>query len=152
MGALQEEGLRFQLIGMSAAIVQGVEGTTKGVDLWIDLPSRQNMRAINVSRRVGAEMIRNTVVELEAGTLVNFVYEVTGLRRFAIQYAKARGMEFQGLEIPVLPLSAIRRSKSAIGRPKDLLHLELIKQALRGSRRVARSRRAGVKQPEIHRP
>lgn len=145
MGALQEEGIRFQLIGMSAAIVQGVEGTTKDVDLWLDLPSRQYMKPINVSRRVGAEMIRNTVVELEDGTLVNFVYEVTGLRRFATEYAQARRMKFQGLQIVVLPLEAIRRSKAAIGRPKDLLHLELIKQALRGSRRVNAPNRPGTK-------
>jgi len=32
--------------------------------------------------RLGAQMVRNTVVELRDGTLVNFVYEVTGLPAF----------------------------------------------------------------------
>ena len=42
--ALEAEDVRFILIGMSAAIVQGVMGSTLDVDLWVDLPARQYMR------------------------------------------------------------------------------------------------------------
>ncbi len=41
MGALSTEKIRFQLIGMSAAVLQGVPVATFDVDLWLDLPSRQ---------------------------------------------------------------------------------------------------------------
>lgn len=119
---------------MAAAILQGVEGTTRDIDLWLDLPVRQYMRAINLSLRAGAQMLRNTVVELEDGTLVNFVYEVTGLKSFRTERREARTLRFHGMRIPVLPLTAIRRSKAAILRPKDLIHIEMINRTLRGER------------------
>ena len=37
VGALRAEKIRFQLIGMTAAVLQGVPVVTHDVDLWIDL-------------------------------------------------------------------------------------------------------------------
>lgn len=128
MGALDGEKIRFQVIGMSAANLQGVPGSTVNVDLWLDLAPRDYMRAMNLAVRQGAQMVRNTVVELADGTLVNFVYEVTGLPDFKRVFSKAVWMEWDGTKIAVLPLELIEKSKRAIGRPKDLLHLELIRQ------------------------
>src|SRR6266498_1069728 len=85
LGALRAENIRFQLIGMSAAVLQGVPVVTHDVDLWIDLSPRQYMRPVNVALRQGAKMIRNTVVELTDGMLVNFIFEVTGLAGFTAE-------------------------------------------------------------------
>ena len=125
MGALDAEKIRFQVIGMSAANLQGVPGSTVDVNLWIDLSPRNYMRAINLAVRQGAQMVRNTVVELADGTMVNFVYEVTGLPALKRVFLKAGWMEWNGTKVAVLPLELIEKSKRAIGRPKDLLHLEL---------------------------
>ena len=65
--ALEAEKIRYVMIGMSAAVAQGVMASTLDVDLWIDLPA------------LGGTIAANTVVYLEDGTPVNFVYEVTGL-------------------------------------------------------------------------
>jgi hypothetical protein len=135
MGALRAEGIRFQLIGMAAGVLQGVPAMTFDVDLWLDLAPRQYMRGINVALRVGAVMLRNTVVELTDGTLVNFVYAVTGLRSFDAEFHKARLLKFHGQQIPVMPLESILSSKQAIGRPKDLVHQQLIRQTLRLQRK-----------------
>lgn len=126
MGALQEEGIRFQVIGMSAAILHGVPGSTQDVDLWIDLPSREYMRPVNVAVKQGAEFVRNTVVALSDQTLVNFVYAVTGLGSFASEYRKAKKRLFHGVIVPVMEIKSIVKSKRAIGRPKDLNHLRQI--------------------------
>jgi len=128
VGAFDAEKIRFQVIGMSAANLQGVPGSTVDVDLWIDLSPRDYMRAINLAIRQGAQMVRNTVVELADGTMVNFVYEVSGLPAFKRVFSKAVWMEWHGTRVAVLPLELIEKSKRAIGRPKDLLHLELIRQ------------------------
>ncbi|HKQ36686.1 MAG TPA: hypothetical protein VJ063_01335 [Verrucomicrobiae bacterium] len=40
------------MIGMSAAIAQGVMANTLDVDLWVDLPARQYMRVLNIARRI----------------------------------------------------------------------------------------------------
>ena len=114
---------------MTAANIQGVPGSTIDVDLWIDSSPRDYMQAMNVAVRHGAEMVRNTVAVLSDETLVNFVFEVTGLPAFARTIGKAKKIRWNGVLVDVLPLNLIARSKRAIGRPKDLLHLELIRQA-----------------------
>ena len=141
VGALRAEKIRFQLIGMSAAVLQGVPVVTHDVDLWIDLPSRQYMTPVNVAIRQGAKMIRNTVVELADGMLVNFVYKVRGLASFATELLKARILKFHGCDIPVMPLESIRRSKAAVMRDKDLAHIHYIDQTLRLRRTQTKRRK-----------
>lgn len=118
------------MIGMSAANIQGVPGSTIDVDLWLDLPAREYMKAVNLAVRLGAQAVRNMVVELADGTLVNFIYEVTGLPVFGKVIGRANKMKWDGIEVAVLPLELIQKSKEAIRRPKDLLHIELIRQRL----------------------
>jgi len=88
------------------------------------------MRAVNVALQHGAQIVRNTVVELADGTLVNFIYEVTGLPEFGRVIKKARNMTWNGMKVAVLPLELIKKSKEAIRRPKDMLHIKLIDQRL----------------------
>ncbi len=99
------------------------------------------MRAINIACSLGAKMLRNTVVELSGGTLVNFIYEVTGLKSFAVEFRKTRKLQFHGLQIPVMPLESIRRSKLAVMRPKDPVHIHSIDETLR----LLRMKRKGEK-------
>ncbi|MBI4660275.1 MAG: hypothetical protein HY735_15675 [Verrucomicrobia bacterium] len=116
---------------MSAAVLQGVPVVTHDVDLWIDLPPRQYMTPVNLALRQGARMIRNTVVELCDGMLVNFIYQVNGVGSFATEFRKARLLKFHGCDVPVMPLHSIRQSKAAIMRDKDALHIHYIDQTLR---------------------
>ena len=55
MGALGAEKIKFQLIGMTAAILQGAPVATIDVDFWLNLPARQYMRAVNVARSPGRD-------------------------------------------------------------------------------------------------
>ena len=116
---------------MSAAIAQGVMGTTLDVDLWINLPSRQYMRVQNLARRMGATPAANTVVYLEDGTPVNFVYEVTGLGSFSRERRHTVRIPLHGRIVPVLKLERIQKSKMAVGREKDQLHIQQIAEFLR---------------------
>ncbi|MDB6035522.1 MAG: hypothetical protein JWM16_5860 [Verrucomicrobiales bacterium] len=87
---LIEEKVRFQIVGMSAAILQGVPATTLDTDIWIDLPPRQYMKMLNVAVRLGGTVRANTVVDLADESTVNFVYRVDGLGSFDAEYAKAK--------------------------------------------------------------
>lgn len=89
------------------------------------------MQAVNLALQHGATMVRNTVVELSDGMLVNFIYEVTGLGSFAAELRKARNLKFHGCEIPVMPLESIRKSKAAVMRDKDPAHIHYIDATLR---------------------
>ena len=120
---------------MSAAVLQGVPVVTHDVDLWIDLPARDYMKVMNLALRQGADMVRNTVVELKDGLLVNFIYTVDGLASFATELKKARVMKFHGCAIPVMPLESIRQSKVAMMREKDSAHIHYIDETLRLKRK-----------------
>jgi hypothetical protein len=115
---------------MTAAVLQGVPVVTHDVDLWIDLPSRQYMTPVNLALGLGASMVRNTIVELSDGMLVNFIYAVDGLASFATELRKARVLKFHGCDIPVMPLESIRKSKAAVMREKDPAHIYYIDRVL----------------------
>lgn len=140
MGALRVAKIQYQLIGMSAALLQGVPVATFDVDLWINLPVRQYMVAAKVAIETGAQMVRNTVFELTDGTLVNFIFEVDGLKSFAVELRKARKLRFHGQTVPVMPLESIRRSKAAVMRPKDSSHIHSIDETLRLLRAKGKSK------------
>ena len=119
---------------MAAAAVQGVALNTLDVDLWIDLPPRQYMRVLNLAPKLKATIGANTVIYLEDGTPVNFVYSVTGLKTFSTELKKTKQARIDGLKIPVLTLEQILQSKEAIGRDKDKLHILHIREYLRCKR------------------
>jgi hypothetical protein len=68
LAALHETKIKFQVVGMTAAILQGAPCVTLDADLWVDVPERQYMKLINLSLRLGATMIRQTVVALTDGS------------------------------------------------------------------------------------
>lgn len=129
--ALQAERIRFMLVGMSAANLQGVLAATLDVDVWISLPSRQYMRVINLCRRLNATIRSPNKVFLSDETPVDFIYELGGLETFDREFAKAKKLSFHGLKIPVLPLERICKSKEFAARDKDKLHILLIRQVLK---------------------
>lgn len=128
---LKANHIRFQLVGMSAAILQGVPASTLDTDLWVDLPSRQYMTINNLCLKLGATIIRNTVVLLKDESLVNFCYHIDGLDGFDREYAKAILLPMENQRVPVMPLQSILKSKQSIRRNKDLTHIQLIRQTLK---------------------
>jgi hypothetical protein len=121
--ALESEKIGFIVIGMTAGILQGVPVTSFDVDLWIDLPSRQYMRPMNLALKLGAQMVANTVAVLPGDLTVNFVYVVSGLKSFRTERRQARKLRWVGRQVDVLPLERLYLSKRIVGRPKDLAHL-----------------------------
>ena len=137
---LRAEKIRFQIAGMSGAILQGVPATTLDTDIWIDLPARQYMRVLNLCRQLGATVRANTLVDLSDGSTVNFLYEMHGLRSFQYEYQRAERVRWLQTAVAVLPLERIYASKKFVGRPKDLAHLPLLKQTMRMKRLLRRQR------------
>ncbi len=123
---------------MSGAIVQGVPMTTLDTDLWIDLPERQYIRLLTLAERLGGTIIRQTVVALRNGSLVNFLYHVDGVASFATEWRRAVEVELHGEKVKVLPLERIIRSKEFVGRPKDLAALPAMKATLAGIKLLRR--------------
>jgi hypothetical protein len=113
---------------MSAALLQGVPGSTLDTDLWIDLPERQYIRVLNLCVKLGATILTNTVVALSDDTQVDFLYRVDGLASFATEARRALELDWMGGKVKVMPLERIIRSKEFIRRPKDLAHLPILRE------------------------
>jgi len=124
---------------MTGAVLQGTPVTTFDVDLWIDLPSRQYMRMINLARGLGAQMLASTVVVLPGDLSINFIYEMAGLKSFESEFRRAHRLTWMGRKVAVLPLERIYASKKFAGRPKDIAHLPILEQAMRLQRRMRQS-------------
>jgi hypothetical protein len=138
---LQAEGIEFMVAGMSAANLQGVLASTVDVDVWIGLPARQYIRVMNLCRALKASVHSANKVFLRDETPVDFIYEINGLQNFEKEYARAEWLSFHGLKIPVLSLKQICKSKEAIGRDKDKLHILLIRQVLKLDKSEKKMRR-----------
>ena len=119
---------------MSAAILQGVPATTTDTDIWVDLPERQYVRLLNLVVKQGGTAMARTMYGLSDGSLVNFIFSMTGLKSFAEEHAKSRKLLWNGLNIDVLPLQRIYKSKRDFAREKDIAHLPLLRKVMRGRR------------------
>ena len=98
--------------------------------LFRSLPTRAYLHVLEICRRLGANVLARTVVALKDDTLVNFLYHVDGLRSFRVEAKNAVRLKWQGLQVDVLSLEQIIKSKEVIQRPKDIAHLPLLKQVL----------------------
>jgi hypothetical protein len=123
------------MVGMSAAIIQGVPATTLDTDIWVELPARQYIRLRNLVKGQGGVGLAPTMYALADGSLVNFIFSMTGLKKFASEYEKAKEMIWNGLLIRVLPLERIYQSKKASARDKDMAHLPLLANVIRAQKR-----------------
>lgn len=125
---------------MTAAVLQGVMMNTLDTDIWVDLPTRQYMRLWNLIRAQGGTALSPTLYVLEDGKLVNFLFAVTGLRKFTAEYNDAVTREIEGVAVKILPLERVLKSKKTIRRDKDLAHIPLIENVLK-ARRVSEEKR-----------
>ena len=134
--SLGEEKIRFQIVGMSAAILQGVIVTTIDTDIWVDLHERQYVRLMNLVVTQGGTPLAPTLYALSDGRLVNFLFTVHGLRNFEAEYSNAANATVEGEPVKVLPLERILKSKKTVLRDKDRLHILQIERFLKGRKRL----------------
>jgi hypothetical protein len=134
--SLGKEKIRFQVVGMTAAVYQGVMLNTMDTDIWVDLPTRQYMRLWNLIRSQGGSALSQTLYVLEDGKVVNFLFEVTGLKEFAVEYRDALTLRMEGLKVKVLPLARILKSKKTIMRDKDVAHILHIERVLKARKKL----------------
>jgi hypothetical protein len=129
--ALDERGVRYLVVGMSAAILQGVPGTTQDVDLWFE--SLGDERIGEVARQVGGFFATRMSPPMLGGALgdrFDVVGHMSGLDSFDAEYGRAKTEVVSGVSVRVLPLERVAVSKRAAGRPKDALAVRLIEDAL----------------------
>ncbi len=149
--SLLRHGVRFMVVGLSAAALHGAPVVTEDVDLWFDdLSDPKLARAL---ARVGAAYVPplglNPPMLAGAGSEpFDVVLRMDGLDTFAEEWKRALGVKLGTLRLRVLALERILASKRAAGRPKDERVIPVLENALRTlqTRRAARPKKRRAKE------
>ena len=71
---------------------------------------------------------------------IDFIYRISGLASFATEWKRAIPLEWAGVPVKVLPIERLIRSKEVADRPKDRIHVAVLRDYLQ-SLQVFRRRR-----------
>jgi hypothetical protein len=132
--SLLSHKIRFMVVGLSAAALQGAPVVTEDVDLWFDdLSDPKIMQALV---KVGAAYIPpfgyNPPMLGGAGSEpFDVVVRMNGLGEFADEWKRAIKIKVGRLWLKVLPLERILASKQAANRPKDRRVIPVLQNTLR---------------------
>lgn len=133
--ALQRHGVRYMIVGLGAAVLQGANTATRDIDLWFeDIADTRIGEAI---REAGAIWVSGSFGQRppqiggdSVGDRLDVVTHMHGLGSYADELANSVDVEIDGLRLPVLGLERVIASKRASGRPKDLASLPALEEAL----------------------
>jgi hypothetical protein len=133
LGNLLKHKVRFMVVGLSAATLQGAPVVTQDVDLWFEKLGDDTIS--NALREVGAAYvppsINNPPMLAGAGAeLFDIVIRMDGLGTFAEELKNCVEIPIGRLKLKVLALDRILASKLAANRPKDKLTIPLLRDAL----------------------
>jgi hypothetical protein len=133
--ALNESGVRFMLVGMSGALLQGARGSTEDLDIWFESTAHPGIG--EAARRVGGfwasgafGMRPPALGGAGLGDRFDVVLFLHGLGSFEDEYAHAVSGQIDGIPIRLLPLKRILASKRAAGRAKDLAQTPALEEAI----------------------
>src|SRR5450432_3476491 len=133
--ALNRRGVRFMLVGLSAAVLQGANTATRDIDLWFedvsDLRIGEAVREANGIWVSGSFGMRPPQLGGAAlGDRLDVVAHMHGLGTFESELSNSRDIEVDGIPLKVLSLERIIASKRAANRTKDLAAIPALEEAL----------------------
>ena len=138
---LLKRKVRFMVVGLSAATLQGAPVVTQDVDLWFkNLGERKMSLAL---QEVGAAYVPPSIDNppMLAGPgadLFDVVVRMDGLGTFAEEIKNCIEVPLSGLKLKVLSLERILASKLAANRAKDKLTIPVLRDALAAAQAVKR--------------
>lgn len=131
--ALDALGVRYLLVGMGAALLEGASGTTQDLDIWFGAIDAAKVG--EAARRAGGFYTQG--FGLQPPTIggsgldrVDVVVTASGLDSFDKEFTGAREHDLDGLRVRVLPLPRVIASKRAANRPKDVAQLPLLEATM----------------------
>ena len=130
---LHKQGVDYMIVGAAAAALQGAPIVTQDIDLWFrDLADPGLRKAV---AKIGGVIVPS--IGLHPPTfagggveLFDIVLTMHGLGSFDEETKNSILIDLGGLPVRILALDRIIKSKEAVGRPKDILTLPALKDAL----------------------
>lgn len=141
LGALLKHKVRFMVVGLSAATLQGAPVVTQDVDLWFEKLGDDKMSV--ALREAGAAYVPPSIINppMLAGAgseLFDIVIRLDGLGTFEEEYKNCIGIRLGRYKLKVLALDRILASKIAANRPKDILTIPVLRDALAATQSLKR--------------
>lgn len=135
--ALNTLGVRYLIVGMGAALIEGAPGTTQDIDLWFERIDEAQLR--EAARRAGGLYtsgfgLQPPAVGGEGLDRVDLVLTASGLEPFDQEFNNAHDYVLDGVRVRVLPLDRVIVSKRAAQRAKDSAQLPMLEAALAARR------------------
>jgi hypothetical protein len=135
---LRKQGVDYMIVGAAAAALQGAPIVTQDIDLWfrdIDDPGIRK-----AASKVGGVIVPPIGVHPptfggEAVELFAIVLTMHGLGAFEEEKEHSILVDLGDLPVRILALDRIIKSKETVGRPKDILTLPVLKDALAAIRK-----------------
>ena len=130
--ALDERGVRFLVIGLSAAVLEGAPVATQDVDIWLE---RIDERVAQAAADASGFWISGFGVQPPAFggpdlDRIDVVLTAHGLNDFATEYEGSVVREVDGIQLRVLPLERVIASKRVTNRPKDVAALPVLEATM----------------------
>lgn len=131
--ALHQRQVRFILLGMGAALLEGVPAATQDLDVWFESTDDPAVR--EAARDAGGFWISGFGMQPPAFggaglERIDIVLTTHGLDPFPVEYQRTIVHEVEGITLRILPLERIIATKRATGRPKDLAQLPILEATL----------------------
>lgn len=133
LSALIRHRVKFMVVGLSAAMLQGAPVVTQDVDLWFrDLADDGIRKALKTVKGfyVAPTASSPPMFGGDAVALFDIVLTMHGLESFDQEYKRAVNVKLGRVRIKVLPLARIILSKKSANRPKDKLTVPVLEDSL----------------------
>lgn len=130
---LVKRKVRFMVVGLAAATLQGAPVVTQDVDLWFENLGEQNIS--DALREAGSAYVPpshlNPPMLAGAGAeLFDIVIRMDGLGTFAEEIKNCVDIPIGRFKLKALSLDRILTSKLAANRPKDQLTIPVLRDVL----------------------
>ena len=131
--ALHRRGVRFLVIGMGAALLEGAPVATQDIDIWLE--RHEDERLKQAAADAGGFWISGFGMQPpgfggDGLDRIDVVLTAHGLDKFDVEYEHRISREVEGVHLTILPLERIIASKRAIMRPKDQAQLPALEATL----------------------
>ena len=135
--ALGRLGVRFLVVGMGAAVLEGAPVATQDLDLWFE--DIEDDRVRQAAREAGGFWIAGFGMQPPGFggpglDRIDVVLTVHGLERFDVEYDGRLERDVDGVALAVLSLERVIVSKRAMMRPKDVAQLPALEATLAAKR------------------
>ncbi len=147
---LSKRHVEYMIVGAAAAALQGAPVVTQDIDLWFrDLADPGLRKAV---AKVGGAIVPSIGLHPPtfaggAVELFDIVLTMHGLGRFDEETKNSILVDLGGFHVRILALDRIIRSKETVGRPKDILTLPALKDALATIEKMTTAKTQRSKKP-----